>query len=100
MQTLLHRGLRLTLLASGAALVVAFTLTGGGRGEASMQMPQLKVALVAPSAHNDLAFTQSMYAALKRSRRSTTSSSRCPRTSSSSPTPRTSSASTRRRATT
>ena len=26
--------------------------------------PQLKVALIAPSAHNDLAFTQSMYAAL------------------------------------
>ncbi len=65
MQTLLHRGLRLTIIASVAALIAAFTLTAGAVAKPQTQMAHLKVALVAPSAHNDLAFTQSMYSALK-----------------------------------
>lgn len=50
------------LLAAAVALVFAAIALGS---PASRQAPQLKVALVAPSAHNDLAFTQSMYAALQ-----------------------------------
>ena len=51
---------RLPLLAAG---VVALAFAASALG--SPAKPQLKVALVAPSAHNDLAFTQSMYAALQ-----------------------------------
>ena len=57
------RKLRLpVLLAAVVALVFAAIALGS---PAQKQAPQLKVALVAPSAHNDLAFTQSMYAALQ-----------------------------------
>ena len=47
-----------------AALLAAGALTGAAAGT-PRATPTLKVALIAPSAHNDLAFTQSMYAALK-----------------------------------
>lgn len=50
------------LLTAFAALALAAVALGS---PASKQAPQLKVALIAPSAHNDLAFTQSMYAALE-----------------------------------
>jgi basic membrane protein A and related proteins len=62
MQTLLRRGLSLGLVALVVGLVGAFVLAGSAAGK-----PQatLKVALIAPSAQNDLAFTQSMYSALK-----------------------------------
>ncbi|MGZ4310224.1 MAG: BMP family protein [Gaiellaceae bacterium] len=50
------------LLAAVVALVFAAIALGS---PAQKQAPQLKVALIAPSAHNDLAFTQSMYAALE-----------------------------------
>jgi basic membrane lipoprotein Med (substrate-binding protein (PBP1-ABC) superfamily) len=57
------RKLRLpVLLAAVVALVFAAIALGS---PAQKQAPQLKVALIAPSAHNDLAFTQSMYAALQ-----------------------------------
>src|ERR1700675_2988121 len=50
------------------AVVMAFLVASGtlaGAATTSKAAPQLKVALIAPSAHNDLAFTQSMYSALK-----------------------------------
>jgi basic membrane lipoprotein Med (substrate-binding protein (PBP1-ABC) superfamily) len=47
-----------------AFLVASGTLAGAATTSKSVT-PQLKVALIAPSAHNDLAFTQSMYSALK-----------------------------------
>ena len=47
-----------------AFLVASGTLAGAATTSRSVT-PQLKVALIAPSAHNDLAFTQSMYTALK-----------------------------------
>jgi basic membrane protein A len=63
MRTFLSRRL-LVVPASIAALLLAVgALTGAAAGTTTA--PQLKVALIAPSAHNDLAFTQSMYAALK-----------------------------------
>jgi basic membrane protein A and related proteins len=51
----------LLILAAVAALAVAAVPTATPKSQA----PQLKVALIAPSAHNDLAFTQSMYHALR-----------------------------------
>jgi basic membrane protein A and related proteins len=51
----------LLILAGVAALAVAAVPTATPKSQA----PQLKVALIAPSAHNDLAFTQSMYHALR-----------------------------------
>jgi basic membrane lipoprotein Med (substrate-binding protein (PBP1-ABC) superfamily) len=65
MQTLLRRGPRLGLVALVAGLICAIALAGPGAAAQRKQVSQLKVALVAPSAHNDLAFTQSMYSALK-----------------------------------
>jgi basic membrane protein A len=62
MQTLLRRGLSLVLIALVAGLVGAFVFAGSASGK---QQAKFKVALIAPSAHNDLAFTQSMYSALK-----------------------------------
>ena len=50
----------LLILAAVAALAVAAVPTATPKSHA----PQLKVALIAPSAHNDLAFTQSMHHAL------------------------------------
>jgi basic membrane protein A and related proteins len=48
------------------ATVTALVLAGPVAGAPSKtDATQLKVALIAPSAHNDLAFTQSMYHALK-----------------------------------
>jgi basic membrane protein A len=52
----------LFMTATVAALVLAVPVAGA---PAKTDAPQLKVALIAPSAHNDLAFTQSMYQALK-----------------------------------
>lgn len=49
------------LLAAAAALSLTAIAVGAPK---SHKVTQLKVALIAPSAHNDLAFTQSMYAAL------------------------------------
>ena len=55
---------RWLLIAAVVALVAtSASLTGAASGK-TKATPQLKVALIAPSAHNDLAFTQSMYAAL------------------------------------
>ncbi len=51
----------LLILAGVAALAVAAVPAATPKSQA----PQLKVALIAPSAHNDLAFTQSMYHALR-----------------------------------
>jgi basic membrane protein A len=51
----------LIILAAVTALAVAAVPTATPRSHA----PQLRVALIAPSAHNDLAFTQSMYHALQ-----------------------------------
>ncbi len=50
----------LLILTAVAALAVAAVPTATPKSHA----PQLKVALIAPSAHNDLAFTQSMHHAL------------------------------------
>jgi basic membrane protein A len=54
---------------AATAAVAAFTLFAGPATATATQSgpaaTQLKVALIAPSAHNDLAFTQSMYAALQ-----------------------------------
>lgn len=47
------------------ALLVASVAIAGATTSSKSATPQLKVALIAPSAHNDLAFTQSMYSALK-----------------------------------
>ena len=47
---------------SRRCVVATGALVGSAAGTSNS--PQLKVALIAPSAHNDLAFTQSMYAAL------------------------------------
>lgn len=47
------------------ALLVASVAIAGATTSSKSAAPQLKVALIAPSAHNDLAFTQSMYSALK-----------------------------------
>ncbi len=55
---------RRLLLVVAAFLVASGTLAGAATSSKSVT-PQLKVALIAPSAHNDLAFTQSMYSALK-----------------------------------
>jgi basic membrane protein A and related proteins len=56
---------RRLLTAVAVASVVAAAGTFAGSAPATPGATQLKVALVAPSAHNDLAFTQSMYSALK-----------------------------------
>jgi basic membrane protein A len=52
---------------AATAAVAALTLFAGPATatQGGSTAPQLKVALIAPSAHNDLAFTQSMYAALQ-----------------------------------
>ena len=63
MHTLLSRRL-LVAPALVAALLLFAGLTSAASGT-TKSTPTLKVALIAPSAHNDLAFTQSMYAALK-----------------------------------
>ncbi len=63
MHTLFSKRLLLFPAAVAALLVATGTLAGGAAGTTS-STPQLKVALIAPSAHNDLAFTQSMYSAL------------------------------------
>lgn len=47
---------------AAAALMVAVSAAGA---PAKTEQSQLKVALIAPSAHNDLAFTQSMHQALR-----------------------------------
>ena len=59
-----HVSKRLLLPAASivALLVAVGSLAGSAAGTSNS--PQLKVALIAPSAHNDLAFTQSMYSAL------------------------------------
>ena len=51
------------LVSAVAALLVAGSLAGAAAS--SPTSGTFKVALIAPSAHNDLAFTQSMYTALK-----------------------------------
>jgi len=51
----------LPILMAATALVLAVSVPAA----ASKPQAQLKVALIAPSAHNDLAFTQSMYHALQ-----------------------------------
>jgi len=64
MHTLVTR--RFALLATAAAtLLVAVGSLAGSAAGTTRGSPQLKVALIAPSATNDLAFTQSMYSALK-----------------------------------
>jgi basic membrane lipoprotein Med (substrate-binding protein (PBP1-ABC) superfamily) len=63
MHTLFSR--RLALFAAAAALLVATGSLAGAAAGTTRSSPQLKIALIAPSAHNDLAFTQSMYSALK-----------------------------------
>jgi basic membrane lipoprotein Med (substrate-binding protein (PBP1-ABC) superfamily) len=63
MHTLPRPRLSLALVVLVAGLVGAFALASSASG--TPQRATLKVALVAPSAHNDLAFTQSMYSALK-----------------------------------
>ena len=63
MHTLFSR--RLALFTAAAALLVATGSLAGAASGTTRSSPQLKVALIAPSAHNDLAFTQSMYSALK-----------------------------------
>jgi basic membrane protein A len=57
----MHRLLFMT--ASVAALVLA--VSAAGAPSKTTAVSDLKVALIAPSAHNDLAFTQSMHAALR-----------------------------------
>jgi basic membrane lipoprotein Med (substrate-binding protein (PBP1-ABC) superfamily) len=64
MHTLLSRRLLLYSAAVSALLLATGVLVGSAAGKTNSS-PQLKVALIAPSAHNDLAFTQSMYTALK-----------------------------------
>ena len=56
--------MRIVLLMTAAltALLLAVPVAGA---PSKTDATQLKVALIAPSAHNDLAFTQSMYHALK-----------------------------------
>lgn len=48
-----------------AALVAVSASAGGAAASTRTATPVLKIALIAPSAHNDLAFTQSMYNALE-----------------------------------
>lgn len=55
---------RSRLVVAATAAVVA-TATVAGANAATSATPTFRVALVAPSAHNDLAFTQSMYTALE-----------------------------------
>ena len=50
--------------AAGALVFAVISLAGPQAGGATAAVPQLRVALIAPSARNDHAFTQSMYAAL------------------------------------
>ena len=52
----------LLITAAAAALVLAVSAAGA---PAKTEASPLKVALIAPSAHNDLAFTQSMHQALR-----------------------------------
>lgn len=52
----------LLILTAMAALVLAVSVSSAS---SMTEQTKLKVALIAPSAHNDLAFTQSMYHALK-----------------------------------
>ena len=52
----------LLVLTAATALVLAVTVSAASSKSAATK---LKVALIAPSAHNDLAFTQSMYHALQ-----------------------------------
>jgi len=55
---------RLVLFAAVVAALLVATGAVGGAAAGTASTPQLKIALIAPSAHNDLAFTQSMYAAV------------------------------------
>ena len=64
MHRLVSQRLLIVPAAVAALLVAAGTLAGAAAGK-TRSTPQLKVALIAPSAHNDLAFTQSMYSALE-----------------------------------
>jgi len=64
MHTLVNRRFALLATAAAALLVAVGSLAGSAAGT-TRSAPQLKVALIAPSATNDLAFTQSMYSALK-----------------------------------
>ncbi|HXY16667.1 MAG TPA: BMP family protein [Gaiellaceae bacterium] len=64
MHRLFPRRLLLFPVAVLALLAATGTLAGAAAGTTT-STPQLKVALIAPSAHNDLAFTQSMYSALE-----------------------------------
>ncbi len=64
----MHTPRRVTLPVALAALVLgaaAVMAVPAAAAPASPSTTTLKVALIAPSAHNDLAFTQSMYAALQ-----------------------------------
>jgi basic membrane protein A len=53
------------IAATVAALIVAATTLSGSASGTAAEAPRLKVALIAPSARDDLAFTQSMYSALR-----------------------------------
>jgi len=63
MQALLTRRFAILTAVAAAMFVAVGTLAGSAAGT-TRSSPQLKVALIAPSATNDLAFTQSMYSAL------------------------------------
>jgi len=63
MHRLLSR--RFALLTASLAVLVIATGALTGSAAATRSSPTLKVALIAPSATNDLAFTQSMYSALE-----------------------------------
>ncbi len=56
---------RMLFTAVAATLLLGSGTIAGSAAGTTVVTPQLKVALIAPSAHNDLAFTQSMYSALK-----------------------------------
>jgi len=64
MHALTYRRLAVILAGVAALLLTTGTLAGSAATTAP-GASQLKVALIAPSATNDLAFTQSMYSALK-----------------------------------
>jgi basic membrane protein A and related proteins len=65
MRKLLSRRAAMYPAAAVMLLFAAGSIAGSAAGKTASSTPQLKVALIAPSAHNDLAFTQSMYSALK-----------------------------------
>jgi len=64
MHKLLSPRFALVTAAVAVALVAVGSIAGSAAGT-TRSSPQLKVALIAPSATNDLAFTESMYSALK-----------------------------------